>query len=90
MKRFVKQFYSSCLNGNYEEQINKFADENNLVIVSLTGKDGDGVLVCFEKDDAEIVRCKDCTEWDDEVKECSHWYGFYENDFCSYGGRKDE
>ena len=37
-----------------------------------------------------VVRCKDCTEWDEKEQECSHWYGFRENDFCSYGRKKDE
>ena len=36
-----------------------------------------------------VVRCKDCTEWDEISSECSHWYGFRENDFCSLGERKD-
>ena len=36
-----------------------------------------------------VVRCKDCTEWDEISSECSHWYGFRENDFCSHGERKD-
>ena len=39
-------------------------------------------------DVVEVVRCKDCTEWDKDECECSHWYGFRENDFCSYGKRK--
>lgn len=39
-------------------------------------------------DAVEIVRCKDCTEWDEKERECSHWYGFRENDFCSYGVAK--
>lgn len=45
------------------------------------------------KDKADVVpvvRCKDCTEWDEDECECSHWYGFKENDFCSYGERKDK
>jgi len=29
-------------------------------------------------------RCKECTEWDAEEQECSHWYGFRENDYCSH------
>ena len=33
--------------------------------------------------------CKDCTEWDKNECECSHWYGFKENDFCSYGTPKE-
>lgn len=37
----------------------------------------------------KVVRCKDCTEWDKDEGECSHWYGFHENDFCSYGERRD-
>ena len=40
-------------------------------------------------DVAPVVRCKDCTEWDEISSECSHWYGFRENDFCSLGERKD-
>lgn len=43
-----------------------------------------------EADVAEVVRCKDCSEWDENKKECSHWYGFKENDFCSHGVRKDD
>lgn len=41
-------------------------------------------------DAVEVVRCKDCTEWDENECECSHWYGFRENDFCSYGERKED
>ena len=37
----------------------------------------------------EVVRCKDCTEWDEKEQECSHWYGFRENDYCSYGERSE-
>lgn len=40
-------------------------------------------------DVVEVVRCKDCTEWDEKIGECSHWYGFRETDFCSYGERKE-
>ena len=36
-------------------------------------------------DVVEVVRCKDCKHWDKDECECSHWYGFHENDFCSYG-----
>jgi hypothetical protein len=39
-------------------------------------------------DVVEVVRCKNCTEWNETEGECSHWYGFRENDFCSYGERK--
>ena len=41
-------------------------------------------------DVAEVVRCKDCTEWDEKEGECSHWYGFRENDFCSYGEKRED
>ena len=40
-------------------------------------------------DVVEVVRCKDCTEWDKDEYECSHWYGFREDDYCSLGARKD-
>ena len=36
-----------------------------------------------------VVRCRECTEFDETEHECSHWYGFRENDFCSYGKRKE-
>ena len=40
-------------------------------------------------DAVEVVRCRECTEFDEAEHECSHWYGFRENDFCNYGERKD-
>lgn len=40
-------------------------------------------------DVVEVVRCKDCTEWDKDEYECSHWYGFREDDYCSLGARMD-
>ena len=40
-------------------------------------------------DVVEVVRCKDCTEWDKDEYECSHWYGFREDDYCSLGERMD-
>ena len=49
-----------------------------------------GKVTAEKKDMVEVVRCKDCTEWDKNECECSHWYGFRENDFCSYGVRKGE
>ena len=48
---------------------------------------------------AEVVRCKDCKHWSIETGWCeahSHFFNdgmcwdiFCENDFCSYGERKD-
>ena len=50
-------------------------------------------LRCIEQaptvDAVPVVRCRDCTEFDETEHECSHWYGFRENDFCSYGERKE-
>ena len=40
-------------------------------------------------DVVEVIRCKDCTEWDKDEYECSHWYRFREDDYCSYGERMD-
>ena len=40
-------------------------------------------------DAVPVVRCWECTEFDETEHECSHWYGFRENDFCSYGKRKE-
>ena len=51
------------------------------------------IVMLIEKqptaDVVEVVRCKDCTEWDKDKYECSHWHGFFEDDFCSYGERID-
>ena len=50
-------------------------------------------LRCIEQsptvDAVPVVRCRECTEFDETEHECSHWYGFRENDFCSYGKRKE-
>ena len=50
-------------------------------------------------DAVEVVRCKDCKHWNEETGFCdehSHffndgmcWDMFNENDYCSYGERKD-
>lgn len=39
-------------------------------------------------DAVPVVRCRECTEFDETEHECSHWYGFRENDFCSYGKKR--
>ena len=39
-------------------------------------------------DAVPVVRCRECTEFDETEHECSHWYGFRENDFCSYGEKR--
>lgn len=50
-------------------------------------------LRCIEQaptvDAIPVVRCRECTEFDETEHECSHWYEFRENDFCSYGKRKE-
>ena len=40
-------------------------------------------------DAVPVVRWRECTEFDETEHECSHWYGFRENDFCSHGVRKE-
>lgn len=40
-------------------------------------------------DAVPVVRCRECTEFDETEHKCSHWYGFRENDFCSHGVRKE-
>ena len=48
-----------------------------------------GLFTIPATDVVEVVRCKDCTEWDEKEQECKHWYGFRADDFCSYGERKE-
>ena len=40
----------------------------------------------------ELVRCKDCKEWDEENHWCSirdsYGWDYKPNDYCSYGVRK--
>ena len=71
---------------NREDLLNnlkQFAPEHlTPLIVSLIEKQPTADVV-------EVVRCKDCTEWDKDEYECSHWYGFREDDYCSYGARMD-
>ena len=63
--------------------LKQFAPEHlTPLIVSLIEKQPTADVV-------EVVRCKDCTEWDKDEYECSHWYGFREDDYCSLGARKD-
>ena len=51
-------------------------------------------------DAVEVVRCKDCKHWHEETGFCEkhsnfdveemEWDMFAEDDFCSYGERKEE
>ena len=63
------------------KNLKQFAPEHlTPLIVSLIEKQPTADVV-------EVVRCKDCTEWDKDECECSHWYGFREDDYCSLGAR---
>ena len=63
------------------KNLKQFAPEHlSPLMVSLIEKQPTADVV-------EVVRCKDCTEWDKDEYECSHWYGFREDDYCSYGKR---
>ena len=65
------------------KNLKQFAPEHlTPLIVSLIEKQPTADVV-------EVVRCKDCTEWDKDEYECSHWYGFREDDYCSLGARMD-
>ena len=65
------------------KNLKRFAPEHlSPLMVSLIEKQPTADVV-------EVVRCKDCTEWDKDEYECSHWYGFREDDYCSYGERMD-
>ena len=65
------------------KNLKQFAPEHlTPLIVSLIEKQPTADVV-------EVVRCKDCTEWDKDQYECSHWYGFREDDYCSLGARMD-
>ena len=65
------------------KNLKRFAPEHlTPLIVSLIEKQPTADVV-------EVVRCKDCTEWDKDEYECSNWYGFREDDYCSYGARMD-
>ena len=58
-------------------------------------------LICASDtvDAVEVVRCRDCKHWDSETWFCDNhstfghhgleWNMFSEDDFCSYGERKD-
>jgi hypothetical protein len=62
--------------------------ENTIKEVAWRGEQAEVVpirIIENTADVAEVVRCKDCTEWNEKEGECSHWYGFRENDFCCFG-----
>ena len=50
MKRFVEHFYCGYGSPPYEEQINNYAERDNLTIITIAPMHGNGVLVLFEKD----------------------------------------
>ena len=36
------------------------------------------------------MKCKDCTEWCPNTKECSQYWGMSEDDSCPWGNEKTE
>ena len=55
IKRFVKHFYSSFRAKEIEEQINDYANQNNLKIITISYVFQNGIYVLFE----EIVEVDD-------------------------------
>lgn len=51
-----------------------------------------GIPFCGKADVVDVVRCKDCKEWDEEKHWCSirdsYGWDYKPNDYCSYGVRK--
>ena len=44
-----------------------------------------------DPDIVKVVRCKDCRKFINHDKRCGYWdHGVKPNDYCSYGGPKDE
>jgi hypothetical protein len=53
MKRFVKNFYCGYGDLSVEKQINNFAKENNLKIITITALYQGGIYVLFEERECE-------------------------------------
>jgi hypothetical protein len=50
----------------------------------------DSIDDSVEEDVVKVVQCKDCKFWDDDFNWCDRkCVRMQENDFCSYGERKD-
>ena len=49
MKRFVKQFYSIYDGPDIADQINNYANQNNLTIITVAVADGTVYVVLFEE-----------------------------------------
>ena len=80
---------ANCKEGLYYDICSSI--EGLVIRVILAGDKAEERCKLFKSaaDVVEVGRCKDCTEWDEKEGECSHWYGFRENDFCSYGTPKE-
>jgi hypothetical protein len=58
-----------------------------------------GISLGEKADAVKVVRCRDCKKWNEETGFCDehsqlyehgmYWDIFAEEDFCSYGERKD-
>lgn len=77
-----------------------YIDRQALDVVAFTDRDGtfsDGIQWLLEYIDAlppadavEVVRCKDCKHlFEDNKCPLRTWWTHTEDDFCSYGERKD-
>lgn len=48
MKRFVKEFYSIYEGTDIADQINNYANQNDLIIITIAAIDGNTIYVLFE------------------------------------------
>ena len=60
MKRFVEHFYQYFNTPLLEDQINDYAEENNLTIITIAPMYGNGIFVLFEeREDAKNEQRED-------------------------------
>lgn len=84
MKIEKLEYYSSSNDG--------YTFERHPNIGDITDKINEIIDKLNERDDVEIVRCKDCIHSNGTLKYCSidHWVNKDESSFCSYGERKKD
>ena len=51
MKRFVEHFYQHYGTPLFEDQINDYAEKNNLKIITIAPMPGNGIFVLFEENE---------------------------------------
>lgn len=81
---------ANALLAELDKFVNPMPDTNGLHFLGGLSTAITEIEDALTVDTEEVVRCKDCNEYDEETGKCYLWLHKMESDdFCSYGERRE-